>query len=723
MSTPDSVDESAFNTLCGLLASTLAPPREQRRPFVLFLGSALNASLLDDLELRVLTSDGTSDAEVLALDRDSRAARFAAVWQQRDVDGCRTWYRASEQCIHHGGAGSAGRGSGAVEAQFAAALRRDEGWSQLARLIAKGVFEVVLTTDVGASLEDVLAARHPPRSDVQVWARNGVDPRQAQPASTRSWPWIKILKLHGDLAVNPRDLPSAERHPWHDLLTELFSGRVLMLGLDPIRDRDVVAALDERRDGELFYVAPQRPTFAPDVGRRLAARGMSSFITGPLAQFETFVARLAERLVGERVGDYGLTDVVAVRAQRGASVSEQEIHSWSHTGRPLVELLPEVSAPARSDLVELTRRATVYLRYDDRLRCVSFRVAGGMTYDSTSRPLDLDVDELNEMMRILGTDVLLYHQRDVKYPGHIGDWRSRAKREGLSLYRALFQGHPELMENLGRARLAVGDRLEDLLLACEGPATHLGLPYELLQATSNAAPWVASSALYRRLSDVNVSRPSVADLLTRLRRDRRPLRVLLVVPERGVDQDADDEARRLNACFKAQRKPSVVVTELAGPQASSLGIREALRGEHHVLHYYGHGVHARDGESSGLLLNRSPQDVLCTYHLSEAVRTSSVTFAFLNTCVGAMTAPATVLQRHDHLGTLEALATAGVPAVLGYRWWARTSSAHRFAEEFYRALFVTESAPLATRRARRALYDANPNDETWLSPVLISQLD
>jgi hypothetical protein len=728
MSPKRSADESAFNTLCGLLAGSLAPHGAGQRRFVLLLGSGLHAPLLQDLERRALQAEPMSAEGLSALDQEARLARFAAAWRHRDNEACVALYRASERRLGEViGASAAGAEVSeeqvtATQAALGAARRREESWGHLARLIAKGVFDIVLTTDIGSVLEDVLAVRHPPRSNVQVWVKNGVDPRELRSAVARRWPAVKILKLHGDLAAQPHDLLPDENHPWHDLLTEWLSGRVLVLGLDPIRDRDVVAALGERHDGELFYVAERRPALSLDIGRRLAQRRMCNYLTGPLAHFETFTMRLAERLVGERTGHYGFTDVAAARSERGAPLSDQEIERWSHGRLPLVELLPPAAPPACTDLVELSRRATLHLRYDDRLRRISFRVAGSMVFEGTGRTLDLDVDELNVMMRILGQDVLLYHQRDQQHPGHFGDWRVRAKREGRGLYRVLFEEHPELMESLGRARLAVGDRLEDLLLACEGPATHLGLPYELLQAAPNTEPWVAMSGLYRRLTGTNVSRPGVDELLTGLRREARPLRILMVIPERA-GHDGEQESERLRRCFAAQANPAVEITELTERAATCEGIREALQAGQHVLHYYGHGVHTDDGENGGLWLNPGAHEVMCTRHLSDALRASSVAVVFLNTCVGALTAPAPVLLGHDHLGPLEAVASAGVPVVLGYRWWVRSNSATRFAEAFYAALFATHSAPEAVRRARRAIYNDDADDETWLSPVLISQRD
>lgn len=716
MATSYTADERAFDRLCASLSAALAPDPVAPRPFVLFLGSGLDAALLDDLERRLLTADQMSADELARLGADERALRFAEAWRLHGIETCVSWYRASERQVY----GSTG------QPQPPAARQRALALGHLARLIARGVFDIVLTTDLSAALEDVLATQRLPRSDVHVWSTGRVTERDLRAALERPWPRVKILKLHGDLAECPSDLVAGDRHPWQALLTDLLAGRVLMLGLDPLRDRDIVAALSERDDGELFYVAPQRPGPALDVGRRLAQRQRCLCVTGSLAAFGTFAPRLATRLLDGPAAPAGHSPTPVPPGPGVNAAGRSSSDTLRADAGPLVELLPEPSAPpvthvapvTHAEFVELTRRATLRLSYDDRR--LSFSITGSLDYVGAGRSLDLDVDDLNRMMLILGQDIVLYQQR----PSLIENWRVRAKSEGLRLYKVLFEEQAELMQNLGRASAAVGDRREDLMLACQGPATHLGLPYELLQSAPNARPWVVSSALFRRVSEVNARRPGVADLLSQLRRAKQALRVLMVVPDAGRDPDADAEVRTLERLFKAQTAPHVIVDRLAQAQATSEGITRALRNGYHVLHYYGHGTHARaNGEDSGLELRHNPREVMTTRHLNHALADSQVCLAFFNTCVGAMTAPASVLQGHDHLGTLEAVAQAGVPVVQGYRWWVRASSARRFAAEFYRALFTTHSAPLANLRARQAIYGDDANDETWLSPVLISQLD
>jgi CHAT domain-containing protein len=96
---------------------------------------------------------------------------------------------------------------------------------------------------------------------------------------------------------------------------------------------------------------------------------------------------------------------------------------------------------------------------------------------------------------------------------------------------------------------------------------------------------------------------------------------------------------------------------------------------------------------------------------------------FLNCCLGARNA--SHVGRGDFYGMLEAVARAGVPTVLGYRWTVLDSSAMRLAEAFYETLWRTFSPGEALLEARiqATLGPKGLDDETWAAPVLVVQND
>ena len=97
-------------------------------------------------------------------------------------------------------------------------------------------------------------------------------------------------------------------------------------------------------------------------------------------------------------------------------------------------------------------------------------------------------------------------------------------------------------------------------------------------------------------------------------------------------------------------------------------------------------------------------------------------FCYLSCCVGAMVSSVQRLRDDDYLGVMDAVIQAGVPYVLGYRWYVTDSGSRRFATLFYEKLIGERNSPeQAVLYARSQLYGNDGNDETWTSPILVSQ--
>jgi len=100
---------------------------------------------------------------------------------------------------------------------------------------------------------------------------------------------------------------------------------------------------------------------------------------------------------------------------------------------------------------------------------------------------------------------------------------------------------------------------------------------------------------------------------------------------------------------------------------------------------------------------------------------SEVRLVYLSCCYGTATGASQTSLDDDFLGLADAVAQAGVPSVLGFRWPVSDDGARRLALAFYKSLLEQGSPEIALWNARCELA-INRNDTTWLSPVLIHQV-
>jgi CHAT domain-containing protein len=220
------------------------------------------------------------------------------------------------------------------------------------------------------------------------------------------------------------------------------------------------------------------------------------------------------------------------------------------------------------------------------------------------------------------------------------------------------------------------------------------------------------------------------EFIANIRAADQPLNVLLI----GVDSDetipgAEAEIgeieTRLHRICDSIALPHSIET-LSGAAATYDEVRDRLAGGTvHILHYAGHGTFSRIlPEESGIVLDGGAlARTLTAGELKQLLAGSGVQLVFLSCCVGARTAQH--LGRGDFHGTMEAVARAGVPAAVGYRWIVFDDPARAFASKFYEELMTTFSPGIAMLRARiDAASDRlhGRNNSTWASPILISQV-
>jgi CHAT domain-containing protein len=146
------------------------------------------------------------------------------------------------------------------------------------------------------------------------------------------------------------------------------------------------------------------------------------------------------------------------------------------------------------------------------------------------------------------------------------------------------------------------------------------------------------------------------------------------------------------------------VTLLRGIDACAPVLKEKLEGgSYDVFHFSGHGYHhSTDPDKSGIILwkdRKSRQLVgVSALELKNWLEKSRVRFAYLSCCEGAAhSGPA----RGGYFGGLaDALATGGIPTVIGFRWPLFDNYGFRFASSFYEEWLKNGGIARAVHAAR-----------------------
>jgi CheY-like chemotaxis protein len=306
-------------------------------------------------------------------------------------------------------------------------------------------------------------------------------------------------------------------------------------------------------------------------------------------------------------------------------------------------------------------------------------------------------------------------------------WRPEAKSIGKEIYQALDNRH-SLLEPLIAARALAPN---NVWLQFIGPSLGLSVPFELARdeedylclkypLTRRIRPSVVSlkvspfHAFLENLSQANVQDRRLTALVVGSNSDGN-------IPEAEVEAEVvarmiEEEARILG--FQCSPKM------LLGDDATFARVCDELKsGRYHLFHYAGHGrYNDKLPEISGLILkdHESKSRTLDAASLFLLVKNSQLQLVFLSCCLGARTG--LQIGSGDFHGTLEAIARADIPNVIGYRWIVSDDSAQTMAKAFYQNLWRTLSPAEAMREARESFAIGwGRNDETWASPVQLMQ--
>lgn len=439
--------------------------------------------------------------------------------------------------------------------------------------------------------------------------------------------------------------------------------------------------------------------------------------TGPLSDAGT------QGYMGE---DQQATTVPNIETDRGP---------LSGTTAPVDEPLIEFIEPDENKLVNLVKDTTVVTVSIGNDRRATFTVKDRAIYNFKSKEpsdeLKFNLSDLNKSMQYMGESIAAFHKINSPQGKLLRDgWRAQAKQEGMSLYKTLIQPIPELESMLAVARgTAAEEDPANVTVVFEGPRQYLSMPYELLYYRD--LPMVLQHPVCRQVSGVNVRGEHFDDFFYKLRQRKGKLRVLLIAsgtPGTTSDEQVLELEQVINQ--SAQRfGVKAVVDKLLTRQASIKAIRDRLRNcTYHIVHYAGHGVFDEvTGENSGLRFwqreNMSGERVTLTAReIASLMGACETRLFYINACVGAEVSSEQVLHGNDYLGVMDAIVQAKVPYVLGFRWYVTDRSSRYFASLFYQHFFSRPLVPeQAVLRARKQIYEEDPLNEAWSSPILVAQ--
>ncbi len=607
-----------------------------------------------------------------------------------------------------------------------------DGYRSLATIIAAGYLPLVITSNTDNLIEDALVQMGVPRQRLRTLINNSSSqPEDIRDALLMPRSEITILKLCGDTynslsySVSLREITNVVG-PLINAIGPCLAQPMVITGYSFLDDK-IVKFFPPRRD-TTYYIGTHMPPGDWNFYQQFLHESRIDIIDNDL-DFDVFCNVLAQRLtVFQNVEEYGRPVTAAVVERIRGDAEESDL---------LVELIDDEQMQTQAEqeqtqtgveepLVEMIHDTVFTIRFDDQQQ-LSFEVKGKFSYESANaQRWQIDVDEFNSVLSDMGRDIAAYHRlRDQEGRD---TWRRRAKREGQMLYNNLMQTNADLSRKFEVAR-RVTKYPETLHLYCLGPRHHLSIPYELLH--DGQVPLAVQYPLSRQVSGVaSQQTQTFSALMGALRRENKPLRVLLIASDTG-QLSVDAEVRELQELMKAhaQNHSKLQVDCLNTQQASLTEVEKLLEHcSYHIVHFAGHAqFDSRNVENSGLLLFKGKGGaggvgVLTARRLARLLNESQNMLFYLSCCVGATIGSNQELRSNDYLGLMDAVVQAGVPYVVGYRWYVTDSGSRRFASNFYEQLLTDPYSPEKSMLyARQKIYGENGNDETWTSPTLVAQ--
>jgi hypothetical protein len=305
-------------------------------------------------------------------------------------------------------------------------------------------------------------------------------------------------------------------------------------------------------------------------------------------------------------------------------------------------------------------------------------------------------------------------------------WKDFLTEVGRQLNSMLFENFTnDLTSHFFGQRVEVGGTQNVRILFTLGRTRQRALVEALREKQEASDFWMLKAPIVRQYNVVGEKRPLFMDDVSR--RGNINCLVINANPARGRVNGTDledlpeiaNEAAAIQRILQAARERGEGIGEierldLAERRDDSVGtvIATLKRTPWHMIHFAGHSIMAPSGAPT-LVLDAALGEVLP--FATMAIQLCQTQFLFVSTCKGADQA---ILTR-----AIENV----IPAVLGFRWRVEDLPARQFAEAFYSCLFTRgdsafKSLEYACLAARRAAYERDPENNTWASPLLLTQM-
>ena len=177
---------------------------------------------------------------------------------------------------------------------FVEGMSPSEGYHCLARLIRRGYFNLILSTNFDPLLEDAIARLSMRRRDYITLVHGVMEPELVASHLDKTVPRVKIFKLHGDLFYRKfyykRDEIEEFPSPIGNKLKAILNGHDLVIIGHGMRDSDINRCLT-KEGSPLWYVNPSPP--AGEIAEYMESRGSeSNVISGDNGCTDAFFSRL-----------------------------------------------------------------------------------------------------------------------------------------------------------------------------------------------------------------------------------------------------------------------------------------------------------------------------------------------------------------------------------------------------------------------------------------------
>jgi hypothetical protein len=290
---------------------------------------------------------------------------------------------------------------------------------------------------------------------------------------------------------------------------------------------------------------------------------------------------------------------------------------------------------------------------------------------------------------------------------------SLAKRVGVSLFTALFQG--DVLTAFRNSYAFARNKEQGLrikLRLSESPQL-VNYPWELLYNVLDKRflALYATSPIVRYIELKETLRVSPVIL---------PLRILVAIAS-PTDFEPLDVMREWNGLLEATEKLRdlgiVIVEQLEKPTFSELEATLDKNTRYNIFHFIGHGGFDRSNEEGVLCFESASgrADMVNGEMLGAILRDQGITLAVLNACEGARTS-----YVDPFAGVAQSLVYCDIPAVVAMQFEISDEAAIRCSRAIYESLAAGATIDAAVSRARKKILASGKALE-WATPVLYSR--